>query len=61
MVVAVAAVHGVEAAIAMYLAKGKGVDDAGELALIGLRAFSFGALEINKVSQMESLKWAHGW
>jgi hypothetical protein len=56
VVVAVAAVHGVEAAIAMYLAKGKGVDDAGELALIGLRAFSFGALEINKVSQMESLK-----
>lgn len=41
----VAAIHGVEAIVAMVLAnKNKGVTDAGQLALIGLRAFSFGEL-----------------
>lgn len=55
-VLIIAAIHGVEAGIAMYLAKGKGVNDAGQLALIGLRALSFGALEINRVAQMEPLE-----
>ncbi|KAF5840913.1 hypothetical protein DUNSADRAFT_15113 [Dunaliella salina] len=55
-VLIIAAIHGAEAAIAAYLAKGKGVDDVGELLAVALRAFFFGALEINKVSQMEPLR-----
>jgi len=55
-VLIIAAIHGVEAAIAAYIAKGKGVDDAGKLLAVAIRAFFFGALEINKVSQMEPLR-----
>eukprot|EP00983_Pelagomonas_calceolata_P057907 1145265-Pelagomonas_calceolata.AAC.4 len=36
-VLIIAAIHGVEAAIAAYIAKGKGVDDAGKLLAVAIR------------------------